>query len=118
MYKRYKTGRPGNYLPERYFKEIGRYPDDLPIEDWYFYQRAACLKRILFVDLKVALYRVHGENFSGVHTKHTLKLAKHILKVYRLNFWFYPGSRYKLLAVKGYIRVLAWYLKLLLKKQS
>ncbi len=113
-----KLGGPVIIYRKDIFKEIGRYPDDLPIEDWYFYQRAACLKRILFVDLKVALYRVHGENFSGVHTKHTLKLAKHILKVYRLNFWFYPGSRYKLLAVKGYIRVLAWYFKLLLKKQS
>lgn len=111
-----KLGGPVLFYRKDIFKEIGKFPEDLPIEDWYFYQRAACLNRIVFVDLKVALYRVHDSNMSGVNTKHAVKLATHILKVYRLNFSFYPGLKYKLLAIKGYIRVLAWYLKLRFKQ--
>lgn len=111
-----KLGGPVILYRKDIYNEIGRYPDNLPIEDWFFYQRAACIKRILFVDFKVACYRLHGENLSGVNTKHSLKLATHILHIYRLNFWFYPGIKYKLLAIRGYIRVMAWYSKLLLKK--
>lgn len=98
------------------FKEIGKFPEDLGFEDWYFYQRAACLRLILFVDFKVALYRVHGGNFSGVNSPHGLKIAEATLKVYRLNFWVYPGLKYKLLGLACYFRVLIWYFKLKLKK--
>lgn len=111
-----KLGGPVLFYRKDIFNEIGKYPEGLPIEDWYFYQRAACLNRIVFVDCKVALYRVHGGNMSGVNTAHAVKLASHILQVYKMNFNFYPGIKYKLLAVKGYIRVLAWYIKLRLKK--
>jgi glycosyltransferase involved in cell wall biosynthesis len=112
-----KLGGPVILYRKDIFKEIGKFPEDLPIEDWYFYQRAASLNRIMFVDFKVALYRLHGENFSGVSTAHAVKLASHILKVYRLNFSFYPGIKYKLLAIKGYVRVLAWYIKLRLNNK-
>lgn len=111
-----KLGGPVLFYRKDIFNEIGKFPDGLPIEDWYFYQRAACLNRIVFVDCKVALYRVHGANMSGVNTAHAVKLASHILQVYKMNFNFYPGITYKLLAIKGYIRVLAWYIKLRLKK--
>lgn len=97
------------------FKEIGKFPEDLQFEDWYFYQRAASLKRIVFIDFKVGLYRVHGSNFSGANSTHGLKIATSTLKVYRLNFWFYPGIKYKLLGLKCYLRVLIWYFKLKLK---
>lgn len=110
-----KIGGPVIFYRKDIFKEIGKYPDDLAIEDWYFYQRAASLKRILFIDFKVALYRIHAGNMSGVNTAHAVKLASHILQVYRLNFSFYPSLKYRLLAIKGYIRVLAWYIKLRLK---
>ncbi|MGB4843942.1 MAG: glycosyltransferase [Ferruginibacter sp.] len=97
------------------FNEIGKFPEDIEFEDWYFYQRAASLKLIIFVDFKVALYRLHGSNFSGVNSPHGLKIAKSTLKVYQRNFWFYPGVKYKLLGLKCYLRVLAWYIKLRLK---
>lgn len=97
------------------FNEIGKFPEDIEFEDWYFYQRAASLKRIIFVDFKVALYRLHGSNFSGVNSPYGLKIAKSTLKVYQRNFWFYPGLKYKLLGLKCYLRVLAWYIKLRLK---
>ena len=97
------------------FDVIGKYPEDLLFEDWYFYQRAASLRLILFVDFKVALYRLHGGNFSHASSPHTLKIAKATLKVYRLNFWFYPGLKYKLLAAGNYLRVLVWYFKLKLR---
>jgi glycosyltransferase involved in cell wall biosynthesis len=111
-----KLGGPVLFYRKDIFNEIGKLPEELTAEDWYFYQRAASLNRILFVDMKVALYRVHGGNMSGVNTAHAVKLASHILQVYRMNFSFYPGLKYKLLAIKGYIRVLAWYIKLRLKK--
>ncbi|MFZ1306058.1 MAG: glycosyltransferase [Ferruginibacter sp.] len=111
-----KLGGPVLFYRKDIFSEIGKYPEELSIEDWYFYQRAACLNRIVFIDRKVALYRVHGGNMSGVNTPHAVKLASHILQVYKMNFNFYPGIKYKLLAIKGYIRVLAWYIKLRLKK--
>jgi len=98
------------------FNVIGNFPVDIEFEDWYFYQRAASLKLILFVDIKVALYRLHGNNFSGVNSPHGLRIAKSTLKVYKKNFSFYPGLKYKLLGAKCYLRVLAWYIKLNLKK--
>ncbi|MBK9530784.1 MAG: glycosyltransferase [Chitinophagaceae bacterium] len=97
------------------FNQIGKYPEDIQFEDWYFYQRAACKYLILFVDIKVALYRVHGGNYSGVNSPHGLKIARSTLKVYQRNFWFYPGIKYKLLGLKCYLRVLAWYIKLKFK---
>jgi len=99
------------------FKEIGKFPENLQFEDWYFYQRAACLKRIVFIDFKVGLYRIHGGNFSGVNSVHGVKIATSTLKVYRLNFWFYPGLKYKLLGLEYYLRVLVWYFKLKLKQK-
>lgn len=111
-----KLGGPVLFYRKDIFNEIGKFPDGLLIEDWYFYQRAACLNRIVFIDCKVALYRVHGGNMSGINTAHAVQLASHILQVYKMNFNFYPGIKYKLLAIKGYIRVLAWYIKLRLKK--
>lgn len=100
------------------FTQIGKFPEYLQFEDWYFYQRAASLYLILFVDFKVALYRVHDHNFSGVNSPHRLKIAKTTLKIYRLNFWFYPGLKYKLLAATCYMKILAWYFKLKFKKRK
>ena len=97
------------------FNVIGKFPEGLLFEDWYFYQRAASLRLILFVDFKVALYRVHGANFSGVNSPHALKIAKATLKVYRLNFGVYPGLKFKFLGFNCYLRVLAWYVKLKFK---
>jgi glycosyltransferase involved in cell wall biosynthesis len=97
------------------FREIGKFPEDIQFEDWYFYQRAACLNRIVFIDFKVALYRVHGTNFSGVNSPHGIKIARSTLKVYQRNFWFYPGIKNKILGLKCYLRVLIWYIKLKVK---
>ncbi len=103
---------PVIFYRKNIFNEIGKYPEDIQFEDWYFYQRAACKKLILFVDTKVALYRVHDGNYSGVNTPHALKIAKSTLKVYQRNFWFYPGIKYKLLGLVCYVRVFAWFIKL------
>ncbi|MEO6541072.1 MAG: glycosyltransferase, partial [Ferruginibacter sp.] len=107
-----RVAGPVIFYRKEIFNRIGKFPEDLEFEDWYFYQRAASLRLILFVDFKVALYRVHGGNFSGVNSPHGLKIAKATLKVYQLNFWFYPGVKYKLLGLTCYFRVLAWYFKL------
>jgi alpha-1,3-rhamnosyltransferase len=110
-----KIGGPVIFYNKAIFNEIGKFPEGLQIEDWYFYQRAASKKRILFVDFKVALYRLHSNNFSGVNTTQAKKLATAILKVYLLNFKFYPGIKYKFLALKCFMKNLVWYAKLSLK---
>lgn len=110
-----KVGGPIIMYDRSILDEIGMHPEDLRIEDWYFYQRAACVKRMVYVDFKVALYRVHGDNFSGAEMRHALKIVTYILKVLRINFWFYPGIKYKLFAIKMYFSYLAWYIKVKLK---
>ncbi|MBX2935404.1 MAG: glycosyltransferase [Ferruginibacter sp.] len=109
---------PVIFYRKNIFDFIGKFPEDIGFEDWYFYQRAASLKLIIFVDLKVALYRLHGNNFSGVNSPHGIKIAKSTLKVYKRNFWIYPGLKYKMLALKCYLRVLAWYIKLSIKGEK
>lgn len=106
---------PVIFYNRQVFDVIGKFPEGLLFEDWYFYQRAASKHLILFEDFKVALYRVHGANFSGANSPHGLKIAKATLKVYRLNFWGYPGLQFKLLGLICYLRVLAWYVKLKFK---
>ena len=110
-----KVGGPIIMYDRSILDEIGIHPENLRIEDWYFYQRAACVKRMIYVDFKVALYRVHGDNFSGAKMEHALKIVTYILKVLRINFWFYPGIKYKLFAIKTYFVFLAWYFKVKLK---
>ncbi len=110
-----RVAGPVIFYRRQVFDVIGKFPEGLLFEDWYFYQRAASLQLILFVDFKVALYRVHGENFSGVNTPHALKIAKATLKVYRLNFWMYPGLKFKILGFTCYLRILVWYVKLKFK---
>jgi alpha-1,3-rhamnosyltransferase len=110
-----KIGGPIIMYNRSILDEIGMHPEDLRIEDWYFYQRAACVKRMVYVDFKVALYRVHGDNFSGAEMKHAAKIVTYILKVLRINFWFYPGVKYKLFAIRMYFSYLAWYVKIKLK---
>jgi alpha-1,3-rhamnosyltransferase len=110
-----KIGGPIIMYNRSILDEIGMHPEHLEIEDWYFYQRAACLKRMVYIDFKVALYRVHGDNFSGASMKHALKIVTYILKVLRINFWIYPGLKFKLFAIKTYFVFLAWYIKVKLK---
>lgn len=110
-----KIGGPIIMYNRSILDEIGMHPEDLRIEDWYFYQRAACIKRMVYVDFKVALYRVHDDNFSGAQMKHAAKIVTYILKVLRINFWFYPGIKYKLFAIRMYFSYLAWYVKIKLK---
>lgn len=107
-----KIGGPVIFYDKIIFTEIGKYPEGLQIEDWYLYQRAASKNRIVFVDFKVALYRLHANNYSGVNTSQAIKLAISILKVYRLNMSFYPGIKNKLLALKCFLKISIWYGKL------
>ncbi len=106
---------PVIFYRKKVFDVIGKFPERLLFEDWYFYQRAASKRLIFFEDFKVALYRVHGANFSGVNSPHALKIAKATLQVYRLNFWLYPGLKFRVLGLICYLRVLAWYVKLQFK---
>jgi alpha-1,3-rhamnosyltransferase len=89
------------------YKTIGSYPEDTFIEDWFFYQRAASIKAILFWDKVVSQYRVHSSNMSGSN----INLAKrlHIYKAVKLsvrrNIKWFPSSYFKYLGIKKIIEL-------------
>lgn len=82
------------------FNIIGKYPENIAAEDWFFYQRAAAKLKILFWDTKVSLYRLHDSNISGQKSKVKGKLVKAIIKTFIINMSWFPGSHFKWLAFK------------------
>ncbi len=90
---------------------IGKYPINLPAEDWFFYQRAAALKKILFWDIVVSKYRVHGNNISGINSDSRAKLFKAIIKTYLINFYWFPTIKFKFLAFFQLVKFTLMYCK-------
>jgi len=91
---------------------IGGYPKDIIAEDWYFYQRAAGIGKILFYDQKVSLYRVHDSNTSN---SLNYKIFSSIILSFIRNFSYFPGIFFKLLAIKQIAKFALIYLKIRLK---
>lgn len=85
---------------------IGYYPDNLKLEDWYFYQRAAAIKAILFWDAPVSLYRLHDTNISRANNTYDIRVAlyKSMLKTYYLNISIMPGLKFKAYALMRVMR--------------
>jgi glycosyltransferase involved in cell wall biosynthesis len=75
-------------INKKVYDYIGLYPMDLKAEDWFFYQRVACLKMMSFYDKIVSKYRVHDNNTSGLHISdlHKSKMYRAILSTYFKNF--------------------------------
>ncbi|ASU33648.1 Glycosyltransferase involved in cell wall bisynthesis [Mucilaginibacter xinganensis] len=99
------------------YSRIGFYPEDTFIEDWFFYQRAASIRAILFWDKVVSQYRVHSSNMSGSNislTKRLLIYRAVKLSVRRNVSWF-PSLYFKYLGVKKIIELDFAILKLTLK---
>lgn len=72
------------------FDIIGRYDNSLIVEDWDFYLRAVSKDLIVFLDQKVAAYRVHGNNTIS-NPKVALEFRRSMMQAARQNikyFWF------------------------------
>lgn len=92
----------------------GYYAEDLLAEDWYFYQRAASAKAILFWDQKVCLYRVHTANSSGRNISYAKRigLLKTIIKTYLRNIPLFPSLRFKFLGVLQLAKYVLLFIKI------
>lgn len=99
-----------NFINRKIFSIIGLYPEDLKAEDWYFYQRAAAEKAMLFWDKPVSLYRVHPANTSGsvASNDKQLGLAKSIIKTYYRNYKKFP-FKYKLFSLIQILKFIKHY---------
>jgi len=105
-------------INKKMYDIIGPYAEDLKAEDWFFYQRAAAEKAILFWDSPVSLYRVHLENTSGLAApiERQLSLIDTIIKTFYRNFSRFPSTKYKLLALRQLLKYILVYNKLKLKR--
>lgn len=94
------------------YRSIGKYPENLKAEDWWFYQRTAALGLILFLNIKVSYYRVHDTNTSGNNFLCSVDLFGAIIKTYKYNFKYFAFSE-KMLIIRQVIKF--YYLMLRVK---
>lgn len=71
------------------FDLIGNYDEKLLVEDWDFYLRAVAKDLIIFLDQKVAAYRVHGNNTITNPTT-LVRFRKSIMISAKQNLKFFP----------------------------
>ena len=104
-------------INKKIFNIVGPYAEDLKAEDWYFYQRAAAKRAIMFWNHPVSLYRVHPTNTSGLAASidQQLGLTKSIIKTYYRNYNKFPLIIFKLLSLKQLFKFIVIYNKLWLK---
>jgi glycosyltransferase involved in cell wall biosynthesis len=88
------------------YRKIGKYPENLQGEDWFFMQRAASMNSIIFCDIPVGCYRVHDTNTSGEHVtlEKKSKVVYYILMTFILNLSWFPGIKYKFLGIQMIIK--------------
>jgi alpha-1,3-rhamnosyltransferase len=86
------------------YKKIGRYPKDLFAEDWFFYQRCAAYRYIVYADEIVSEYRRHDANTSSLNTSKTKHLVKSIIKTFWMNWRLFPGLQLKFIALKQWVK--------------
>lgn len=92
------------FMDKNIYKKIGRYPKNFHAEDWFFYQRCAAAREMVYIDEIVSLYRRHDTNQSGSELSGRKHLVKSIIKCYRLNWMLFPGFRMKGIAVKQWLK--------------
>lgn len=83
------------------FSMIGNYDEDLIVEDWDFYLRAVAQDLIIFLDRKVAAYRIHSTNTIS-NTDKAVSFRKSIMDTakknlhlftFPYNFWLWRKYR-------------------------
>lgn len=105
-------------INKKIYDLVGKYPEDLLAEDWFFFQRAAALKAILFWDKPVSLYRVHINNTSGLAApiNRQIALNRSIVKTYRRNFNRFPLAKFKMIALMQLLKYMRIAAKLRVQK--
>ncbi len=91
---------------------VGLYPEKISAEDWYFYQRAAAMGKIMFWDRIVSFYRVHSFNTSSATNP---KIFSAILTSFIINYKIFPSTKYKILAIKQIVKFSLIYMKVRIK---
>lgn len=89
------------------FSSIGKYPEDLKAEDFYFYISVAAKRELLFYDRIVSKYRQHSSNTSGINPELTIA----IIKTYKRLFFKIPGFTRKLKVLKRLIGIYCYKFK-------
>jgi alpha-1,3-rhamnosyltransferase len=97
---RFALSGPCLLVKKELFNIIGKYPEDLYAEDYWFYQQCAAQRFIVFKDEIVSLYRRHEDNTSGKPGPRRRKILRSIIKTYFKNWHLFPGLRLKFLALK------------------
>ncbi|HEX2683802.1 MAG TPA: glycosyltransferase [Ferruginibacter sp.] len=97
-------------LNKKIYDEIGRYPYNFYAEEWFFYQRCAAYRYMVYIDEVVSLYRRHDANTSGSDFSKRKHLVKSIIKSYRMSWHLFPG-KIKLIALKQWLRWIYIYIR-------
>jgi len=103
-------------INKKIYARIGKYPEYMNTEDWFFYQRAAAIGSIIFWDKTVALYRIHSSNTSRTFSSTQIKLLKSIIKTLYINLNWFPSLKFKFFGGIQIIRYLTILMKVRLKK--
>lgn len=92
---------PVGMVDRKLYDVIGRYDDKLIVEDWDFYLRAVAKDLIIFLDQKVAAYRIHGSNTISnpktlVKFRHSIMIsAKQNLKLFPFPYKYWLWKEYR-----------------------
>lgn len=92
-------------MDKKIFSLVGKYPEDLKGEDFYFYVSSAAANQIIFFDKVVSKYRIHSNNTSGINPA----LYFDGLKTYRRLFFKIPGFARKLRVLKRVVGSLLYF---------
>lgn len=92
---------PVGMVDRKLYDVIGRYDDKLIVEDWDFYLRAVAKDLIIFLNQKVAAYRIHGNNTISnpktlVKFRHSIMIsAKQNLKLFPFPYKYWLWKEYR-----------------------
>lgn len=106
---------PVGMVDRKLYDVIGRYDSSLIVEDWDFYLRAVSKDMIIFLDEKVAAYRLHGKNTID-NPKIACEFRRSIMQTAKQNIKYF-GFPYNFWLWRKYRRNKKKY-ELLLKKQG
>ena len=110
--RRWSLPGPVALIRKSLYDEIGLYDETMKVEDWDFYLRAAARGRLLFVDEKVAAYRIHIHNsFNVLKARDPVASARdHLKTLDRTHSLFHGPLRreldYRLLKQRAIVRTL------------
>lgn len=99
--RRWSIVGPVAMMDKKIFDLIGNYDEELTVEDWDFYLRAVAKDLIIFLDQKVAAYRIHGNNsisnpITLLKFRHSIMIsAKQNLKLFPFPYKYWLWKQYR-----------------------